>query len=94
MKYSSSPATVHVELRRHGLNSLLSVSNPGQPLSREEAENIFKRFYRADKARSMNRSYGLGLSIAESIVKEHRGRIWAGSRDGVNTFFVELPVSS
>lgn len=94
MKYSSSPAAVRVELRRHGLHCVLSVSNPGGPLSPEELKNIFKRFYRIDKVRSMNHSYGLGLSIAESIVREHRGRIWAESRDGINTFFVELPVSS
>lgn len=92
MKYSASPAAVRVELKRHGLHSLLSVSNPGKPIPPEELKNIFKRFYRIDKARSMNRGYGLGLSIAQSIVKEHRGRIWAGSRDGINIFFVELPI--
>ena len=94
MKYSDSPASVRVELKRHGLHSLLSVATPGKPISPDELKNIFKRFYRIDKARSMNRGYGLGLSIAEGIVKEHRGRIWAESRDGINTFFVELPVSS
>ena len=94
MKYSAFPAAVQVELKRHGLHSLLSVSNPGKPISPEELKNIFKRFYRLDKVRSMNHSYGLGLSIAESIVKEHRGRIWAGSKAGINSFYVELPISS
>ena len=55
-------------------------------------KNIFKRFYRADKARAMNGSYGLGLSIAERIVSDHRGRIWAEGKDGTNTFFVALPI--
>ena len=41
MKYSASPATVQVELKRHGLHSLLSVSNPGKPISPEELKNIF-----------------------------------------------------
>ena len=91
MKYSLSPAAVQVELKRHGFHCLLSVSNPGEPIPSEELKNIFKRFYRMDKARSMNHSYGLGLSIAESIVKEHKGRIWAESRNGANTFYVELP---
>lgn len=93
IKYSSSPAAVNVVLNRRGMHCLLSVSNPGEAIPPEELKNIFKRFYRTDKVRSMDHSYGLGLSIAESIVKEHRGRIWAESRDGINTFSVELPVA-
>ena len=92
MKYSSSPATVSVQLKRHGRHSLLSVSNPGESIPPAELKNIFKRFYRMDQARSMNHSYGLGLSIAERIVKEHKGKIWAESKDGCNTFYVELPI--
>ena len=38
----------------------------------------------------MNHSYGLGFSIADSIVKEHGGRIWAESAEGINTFIVQL----
>lgn len=71
----------------------LSVSNCGAPLSDEELKNLFKRFYRGDKVRTMNRSYGLGLAIAESIVKEHRGRIDAQSKDGINTFSALLPMA-
>lgn len=41
----------------------------------------------------MNHSYGLGLSIADSIVSKHGGKIWAESADGVNTFFVQLPTA-
>ena len=63
----------------------------GEPLSPQEARDIFKRFYRADKARSRTGSFGLGLSIAERIAMQHHGKIWAEGRDGVNCFFVELP---
>ena len=56
-------------------------------------KNIFKRFYRADEARSMNGSYGLGLSIASEIIKEHKGKIQAESSGGWNTFSVRLPLS-
>ena len=62
-------------------------------VSREEdLKNIFKRFYRTDKARSRDGSFGLGLAIAESIIKEHNGKIWAESTNGTNTFFVQLPL--
>ena len=56
----------------------------------EELKNIFQRFYRMDRARERDGSFGLGLSIAETIITKHRGRIWAESQNGVNSFLVEL----
>lgn len=91
-KYSCPASTVILTLKRQGSHALLSVENRGAELSGEELRNIFKRFYRADKARSMNHSYGLGLPIAEGIVRSHRGRIWAESSGGVNRFNVLLPM--
>ncbi len=93
LKYSISNGMVSVDLIRSGKNCVLSVSSPGEPISKENLKNIFKRFYRADKARAMNGSYGLGLSIAESVVEAHKGKIWAESRDGYNIFFVRLPMN-
>ena len=90
LKYSTPGSMVSVDLISSGKNCLLSVASPGEPISREDLKNIFKRFYRADKARAMNGSYGLGLSIAESIVESHKGKIWAESEEGLNTFFVQL----
>ena len=91
-KYSTPQGTVRVTLERTARSCTLSVASPGQAISPEDLKNIFKRFYRADPARSINGSYGLGLSIAEAVVSAHRGRIWAESKDGVNTFFAALPV--
>lgn len=85
---------VTVTLRRRGRSHcLLSVSDPGEPIPQKELKNIFKRFYRLDQARALDHSYGLGLSIAQTIVTAHRGRIWAESGEGRNSFFVELPTS-
>lgn len=93
MKYSAPEGRIWVKLIRHGSHCLLSVASPGQEISPEDLQNIFKRFYRVDKARSRDGSYGLGLSIAQSIVLSHKGKIWAESEDGINTFFIQLPVS-
>ena len=68
----------------------LAVSNPGREISQEDLKNIFRRFYRLDKSRNRDGSFGLGLSIAENIVNQHKGKIWAESKDGINTFFVEF----
>lgn len=92
-KYAGDKAAAWVTLRRRGRNHcVLTVANQGAPISPEALENLFKRFYRADPARSRTGSFGLGLSIAERIVTLHKGKIWAESRDGVNSFFVELPL--
>lgn len=93
-KYSDPHGTVRVTLQKSGAHHcLLSVADPGDAISPEDLKKIFQRFYRIDEARAMNHSYGLGLSIAENIVKNHKGRIWAESAEGINTFRVELPMA-
>ena len=91
-KYTSSGGEIFVKLCRSAhKHCLLEVSNQGEPISEEDLKNIFKRFYRVDKARAMNHSYGLGLSIAQSIAEEHHGKIQAESDGGYNRFYVEIP---
>ena len=90
-KYASEGAHVTVTLKRTDKSHcLLTVANEGTPIAPADLKKIFQRFYRVDKARSMNHSYGLGLSIAQSIAEQHGGKIWAESENGVNSFFVRL----
>lgn len=90
-KYSFEGTAVTFRLRRTGRNScVLSVENRGPAISEADRENIFKRFYRVDQVRGMDHSYGLGLSIAKRIVEDHGGKIRCDSREGVNTFLVQL----
>ena len=93
LKYASPGSTVSLDLLSAGRSCILSVASSGEPIRKEDLKNIFKRFYRADPARAMNGSYGLGLSIAESIVEAHKGKIWAESRNGRNIFYVQLPAN-
>ena len=91
-KYASEGGSVRVELEKIGHTRIrLCVSDTGEAISEEDLRNIFKRFYRVDEARSASGSFGLGLSIAQSIVERHSGRIWAESRNSINRFIVELP---
>lgn len=92
LKYSTPAGEILVTLERRGHSALLRVDSPGEAISQEDLKNIFKRFYRIDRARTMNGSCGLGLSIAEGIVKAHKGNIWAESKDGTNRFYVQLPL--
>ena len=90
LRYSPENATVRVELTRQGSSALLTVANPGE-LTREQCRSIFRRFYRADPARTAGGS-GLGLAIAQGIVADHGGKIWADSREGTVTLNVSLPL--
>lgn len=92
LKYTEAAGRVALTLRRNGRRGvLMQVESGGPPIPREDLENIFKRFYRRDQVRSMGGSYGLGLAIAQKIVGNHRGRIWAESGGGINRFSVQLP---
>lgn len=92
-KYCAAAGATRLLLEReNNRRCLLRVINEGAPIEKNDLDNLFKRFYRADRARTGDGSFGLGLSIAESIVKAHKGRIWAESGDGLNAFCVELPV--
>lgn len=90
-KYSHPNTRTSVTLSNKEWNTCcLKISNYGNPISPEDLTHIFGRFYRIDKARSRDGSFGLGLSIAKSIVTRHKGKIWAESKNGINSFFIEL----
>lgn len=81
VKYSPPGAAIRVSLAREGRFLRLCVSNPTEkPLTHEQLHHLFDRFYRADASRaSETGGYGLGMSIARSIVTAHKGRIRAES---------------
>lgn len=93
MKYSTEQGCIWVKLERNSAKTLrLMVANTGDTMTPEQCRRIFERFYRTDPARQNNGGYGLGLSIASSIVSEMGGKIWCESRNGINSFFVQLPL--
>lgn len=74
----SDGGKVLLDLRKTADNIVLTVANTGEVIDSEDIEHIFDRFYQSDKARSGN-GYGLGLSIAKTIVESHGGTIRAYS---------------
>ncbi len=92
-KYSL-PGKVELSLQKHNNRScLISLSNPAEPMSEEDLKHLCERFYRADQARSSDGSFGLGLSIAEGIVRRHKGSISATYNDGKLSFNIQLPTA-
>ena len=93
-KYSSPSGIIDIRLTKLDTHNLqLMVSNTGDPIPHSELDNIFLRFYRRDESRSEHDSFGLGLSIAQSIVSEHSGEIWAESNETGNQFYVTLSLN-
>ena len=81
-KYGREGGEVSVDLYREGRRTVIEVYNTGSGISKEDMPHIFERFYRCDKARPGNGSYGLGLAIAQSIVHACKGTITAESQEG------------
>lgn len=91
-KYAALGAEITLTLRRQGRGRcVLAAANPGEPISRTDLEDIFKRFYRRTRPGAWTTATA-GLSIDRRIVTARRGKIRAESENGVNTFFVQLPV--
>ena len=67
---------IFVELRKSVNAAIITVGDDGPGIPKSEYGNVFKPFYRVDKSRGLNKSgVGLGLSIAQDIVRSHGGNI-------------------
>ena len=95
-KYTPSPGAVELSVTRQENAALITVRDSGVGIAAEEQGKIFERFYRVDKARSRDLGgAGLGLSIAQWIVQQHRGSIEVESAPGQGSIFrVRLPLAS
>jgi two-component system, OmpR family, sensor kinase len=77
----------------HRPAAVLEVADQGPGLSREQAEHVFERFYRADPARAVGGT-GLGLAIVAALVAAHGGVSWVRSTPGQGaTFCIALPLA-
>jgi two-component system sensor histidine kinase VicK len=96
IKYSPNGGTIRVSLENRGDVVLLSVSDPGIGIPKDQQEHLFERYFRARNVST--HSYGglgLGLYICRDIVERHHGRIWVESEVGRgSTFYVALPTLS
>ena len=94
IKYTQEGGTIKVRLIRSGRDAVMTVTDNGPGIPREDQAHIFDRFYRVDKARSRETGgTGLGLSIVHQMVLMHGGSVSVESEEGRgSTFTVELPI--
>ena len=93
IKYSPDGGKITVTMKTTDNQMILSISDQGLGIPKQDLPRIFDRFYRVDRARSRAQGgTGLGLSIAKEIIKQHNGFIWAKSIYGKgSTFTIVLP---
>ncbi|MBF0479945.1 MAG: heavy metal sensor histidine kinase [Candidatus Omnitrophica bacterium] len=92
IKYTPEPGQVSISLFKNEDSVKIQIRDTGVGIDSKDLPKIFDRFYRVDQSRS-SFGYGLGLSIAQSIVSAHKGTIHVQSspQEG-STFEIVLPV--
>ena len=86
LKYSPEGGKVTFSIEEKDEFIIVSVSDQGVGIPKENIDQIFERFYRVDKARTRKLGgTGLGLAIAKEMVEAHGGKIWAASTEGKGT---------
>lgn len=94
IKYSYPQTGISVKAVASDDEMLISVTDQGQGIPEEELDSLFKPFSGlSSKGTAGEKSTGLGLSIAKSIIEGHKGRIWVESKPGEgSTFHFSLPL--
>lgn len=83
IKYSTPDSTIELALSKHGKHLCFTISNDCEGIAKGPQDILFERFYRSDSSRnSSTGGSGIGLSIAHSIVENHKGSVHAESPDG------------
>ncbi len=90
IRYTDNGGKINIILEKKN-RIIFTITDNGRGMTAEEAKNVFRRFYKADKSRS-SEGTGLGLAIARKIVLLHGGDITVSSKEGIGTtFIVTLP---
>jgi heavy metal sensor kinase len=93
IKYTPAGGRVRVGVTCEAGTALLTVRDTGAGIAPEDHARVFERFFRGDQSRS-EEGAGLGLSLAQVIVRAHGGEIVLSSQTGLGSLFtVRLPLS-
>ena len=94
IKFAAPESALGLGIQVKGEKVYVSVRNAGETIPPEELGQIFDRFHKTDRSRSVDREgVGLGLYIVKTIINNHREAITVTSEDGVTTFTFTLTIA-
>ena len=95
IRFSPDSGKISTQIHEDDKYLILSIKDEGPGLSKDDLKNMFQRFYRGDPSRYKNKRIGsgLGLSIAQQIVVNHKGAIEASNDTNGGTLMkIKLPL--
>ena len=92
LKYTEAETAVELSAQVKDGVQIVEVTDYGQGIPPDEQSRVFERFYRGPSVKSQIPGSGLGLSIANGIVRAHKGELRVLSRPGQTTFRITIPV--
>lgn len=95
IKYSSPGKNIDIIVATKGRKAVVQVTDYGIGIDQRELSSVFKKFYRSKGARTMDtEGFGVGLYLARSVIKRHRGKIEVNSSGlgSGSTFYTILPL--
>ena len=88
VKYADEDGNISFSLSKQGKAVKIEVKNDCSNVNEKSLSHLFERFYRADESRARETGgYGIGLSIAQAIVENHKGKITVKSPDKKSVVF-------
>jgi signal transduction histidine kinase len=93
VKYSPGAHKIIVHTSKTGSELIISVTDFGIGIPKEEQAKVFERFYRRKDLSNHISGFGLGLYICQDIIKRHQGKIWIESEGKGAAFYFSLPLS-
>ncbi|HSX47281.1 MAG TPA: HAMP domain-containing sensor histidine kinase, partial [Patescibacteria group bacterium] len=94
VKYTPKNGSIKVRVTPKKDSILISVSDNGIGIPKDQQSQVFKKLFRADNAKKLDpNNSGLGLYISSSMASKIGGKIWFKSTEEIgSTFYVKLPI--
>lgn len=93
IKFTPEGGSINIRVYSTGTSAIVEIADTGCGIPEKDLKNIFDRFYQVEYSGDINTGTGIGLALAQGIVKLHSGTIDVKSTEGEGTVFsVMLPL--